>query len=67
MSLPQISQLDLAAKLQVLGVKIEQPAVSKIENGQRPVLDTEVALIAKALGVSVAWLLGESKTPKPVK
>ncbi|MFA5375541.1 MAG: helix-turn-helix domain-containing protein [Dehalococcoidia bacterium] len=64
MASPQISQIDLVARLQVLGLKIEQAAISKIENGKRPVLDTEVALIAKALDVSVAWLLGESKTPK---
>lgn len=63
MASPQVSQVDLVARLQVLGLKIEQSAVSKIENGQRPVLDTEVTLIAKALEVSVAWLLGESKTP----
>jgi len=64
MSSPQVSQIDLAARLQVLGLKLEQPAISKIENGQRPVLDTEVALIAKALNVSVAWLLKEIKTPQ---
>lgn len=64
MSSPQVSQVDLVARLQVLGLKIEQSAISKIENGQRPVLDTEVALIAKALDVSVAWLLGETNTPK---
>jgi len=64
MSAPPVSQVNLVARLQVLGLKIEQAAISKIENGKRPVLDTEVALIAKALDVSVAWLLGESKTPK---
>ena len=63
MSSPEVSQTDLVARLQVLGLKIEQPAISKIENGQRPVLDTEVSLIAKALGISVAWLLGETDTP----
>ena len=63
MSSPEVSQTDLVARLQVVGLKIEQPAISKIENGQRPVLDTEVSLIAKALGVSVAWLLGETDTP----
>lgn len=64
MSSPKISQIDLVARLQVLGLKIEQSAISKIENGQRPVLDTELSLIAKALGVSTAWLLGETDTPK---
>lgn len=60
---PQISQIDLVARLQLLGVRIEQSGISKIENGQRPVLDVEVAALAKALKVSVAWLLGETDTP----
>ena len=54
---PQISQIDLVARLQLSGFKIEQSGISKIENGQRPVLDVEVVELAKALKVSVAWLL----------
>jgi transcriptional regulator with XRE-family HTH domain len=38
---------------------IDQSTLSKIENGQRPVTDLEVAALAKALKVSAAWLLGE--------
>ncbi len=49
MSNPPITQLDLLARLQVLGMKIEQPAISKIESGIRP------------LNVSVKWLLGEKE------
>ncbi|MEA1959567.1 MAG: helix-turn-helix domain-containing protein, partial [Chloroflexota bacterium] len=60
---PQISQIDLVARLQLLGMRIEQSSISKIENGQRPVLDVEVVALAKALKVSVAWLLGEKDTP----
>jgi transcriptional regulator with XRE-family HTH domain len=60
---PQISQIDLVARLQLLGVRIDQSGISKIENGQRPVLDLEVAALAKALKVSAAWLLGETDTP----
>lgn len=67
MSSPSVSQIDLVARLQVLGLKIEQSAISKIENGQRPVLDTEIVAIAKALNVSVEWLLGETNTPKKSK
>jgi transcriptional regulator with XRE-family HTH domain len=63
MSSPQVSQVDLVARLQVLGLKIEQSGLSKIENGHRPVLDTEVVALAQALGVSVAWLFGEADTP----
>jgi hypothetical protein len=67
-SSPRISQLDLVARLQVQGLKIEQPALSKIENGRRPVLDIEILALAQALGVSVAWLFGETDLPpSPVK
>ena len=58
---PPITQLELVARLQVLGMMIDQSGVSKIESGQRPVLDTEVAALAKALKVSVAWLLEGDK------
>jgi len=40
-------------------MKIDQSGVSKIEAGLRPVLDTEVVAIARALKVSVVWLLEE--------
>ena len=54
---PIITQLDLVARLQVLGMKIDQSGVSKIESGRRPVLDHEVVALADALKVSVKWLL----------
>ena len=54
---PEITQLDLVARLQVLGMKIDQSGVSKIETGKRPVLDYEVVALAEALKVSVKWLL----------
>ena len=56
---PRITQLDLVARLQLVGLSIDQSGLSKLENGQRPVTDIEVAALAKALRVSVAWLLGE--------
>lgn len=56
---PPITQLDLLARLQLQGLKIDQPTLSKIENGVRPVYDYEVIALAKALKVSVAWLYGE--------
>jgi len=55
--------VDLAARLQVLGLKIDQSAISKIEQGRRPVLDLEVIALARALRVSASWLLGEVDTP----
>lgn len=57
---PRISQVDLAARLQTLGLKVDQSTVSKIEQGHRPVLDLELVALAKALKVSAAWLLGEA-------
>ncbi len=57
---PPITQLDLVARLQLLGLSLDQSGLSKLENGQRPVTDIEVAALAKALKVSVAWLVGET-------
>ncbi len=54
---PPITQSDLIARLQLLDMNIDQSGLSKIENGQRPVSDTEVVALAKALKVSVSWLL----------
>ena len=58
---PPITQVDLLARLQVLGMKIDQSGLSKIENRQRPVMDIEVVALAKALKVTVTWLLGETE------
>ena len=57
---PLITQTDLVARLQLLGILIDQSGVSKIESGQRPVSDIEVVALAKALRVSVSWLLEET-------
>ena len=54
---PAITQLDLVARLQMLNVNLDQSAISKIEKGQRPVLDYEVIALAQALKVTVSWLL----------
>ncbi len=58
---PLITQADLAARLQIEGLRLERVAISKIETGYREVTDVETVAIAKALGVTVSWLLGESK------
>ena len=59
MAKPPITQIDLVARLQILGLKVDQSVVSKIEKGVRPVLDVEVVALAQALRVSPAWILGE--------
>ena len=58
---PLITQADLAARLQIEGLRLERVTISKIETGYREVTDVETVAIAKALGVTVSWLLGESK------
>ena len=53
-----LSQIDLAARLQVEGVVIERDSVSRIEIGTRFVADYEFVILARVLGVSVTYLLG---------
>ena len=57
---PPITQMDLIARLQVLGIMLNQSTLSKVENQQRPVTDIEVVGLAKALNVSTMWLLEEA-------
>ena len=59
-----ITQTDLAARLQIEGLRLERVAISKIETGYREVTDVEALAIAKALGVTISWLLGESEEIK---
>lgn len=57
-STPPITQIDLVARLQVLGLGyMDQAKISRIESGMRPVYDYEIVALAKSLGVSVNWLL----------
>ena len=61
---PVVTQADLAARLQIEGTRLERVTISKIETGYREVTDVETVAIAKILGVTVSWLLGESKEIK---
>ncbi|MBQ2810401.1 MAG: helix-turn-helix transcriptional regulator [Clostridia bacterium] len=54
-----LTQIDLAAQLQVMGVIIERDSLSRIEIGTRFVTDYEIVALAKCLKVSINWLLGE--------
>lgn len=54
----KLSQSDLAARLQTVGVLIEQKAISRMELGDRVVADYELIALSKALGVSIYDLLG---------
>jgi len=53
-----ITQGQLSGKLQVLGLNIDRPMISKIENLQREVTDFEVLALSKALDVSILDLYG---------
>jgi len=61
---PMITQKELVARLQVLGIMMDQSGLSKIENGQRPVSDIEVVALAKALRVSPSSLLQEHEVSR---
>ena len=53
---PPVTQSELVARLQTMGISIDQSTLSKIENGQRPVTDVEVAAFSKALKVPIGSL-----------
>ena len=51
------SQEQLAAKLQLIGLNLNQKAISRIESGERVVPDFELIYFAKVLNVSILELL----------
>lgn len=53
-----LSQENLAAKLQLEGVIIERDSVSRIEIGTRFVADYELLALCRILNVSPEYLLG---------
>lgn len=53
-----ITQAELVAKMQVLGVNIDQQMISKIENNTRFVTDYELALFCDVLNVKIQDMLG---------
>jgi len=55
----KFTQADLAASLQIEGILLERDSVSRIEIGTRFVADYELKILAKVLGVSALWLIGE--------
>ena len=54
-----LSQNQLATKMQLLSVDIDQQMISKIESNRRFVTDYEIICFAKALHVSVDYLLAD--------
>lgn len=53
-----LSQEQMAAQLQLLGMDSERGVVKRIENGSRFVTDLELCLLAEYFRVSVEELLG---------
>ncbi len=57
----EMSQEELAAKIQLLGHSINQKAISRIETGDRVVPDYELLHFSEVFQVSVDELLGIDK------
>lgn len=55
----RVTQQELAARMQVLGVSIDQQAISNIENDNRIVTDYELVCFCKALRCTEQELLQE--------
>lgn len=53
-----LSQEQLAAKLQLTGLNITQKAVSRMETGKRVIADYELPYLADVLDVTIYYLLG---------
>ena len=53
---PQITQEELAIRIQLLGMDMTPLMISRIEKNQRHVCDAELVMLAKALGVTMDWL-----------
>ena len=52
-----VTQKDLSARLEVQGLSIDQAMISRIEKGERPVMDYELVAIARALKIDLGELL----------
>lgn len=57
---PPMMQDDLARKIQFMGMDMTPLIISRIEKNQRHVCDAELRILAKALGVTMDWLCGDS-------
>lgn len=53
---PPMTQEDLAREINLLGMEMTPLIVSRIEKNQRHVVDGELKMLAKALGVTMEWL-----------
>ena len=61
---PPLTQQGLANKIQFLGMTdMTKTIISRIEKKERHVIDAELYIISKALGVSMEWLVEETDDP----
>ena len=56
---PAVSQDDLAGRMAGRGIQVDRTAISRIELGERYVMDYEAAALSRCLGVTVGWLFDE--------
>lgn len=56
----KLSQNQLAIKMQTEGVIMEQDVISRIESGQRILVDYELFALAQIFNVSSDWIIGLS-------
>ena len=58
---PPITQEELAQRIQFMGMEDMTPLIiSRIEKNQRHVCDAELLMLAKALHVSMEWLVSDT-------
>ena len=60
----KLSQEQLAAKMQIQGVVLNQKAISRIETGDRVIADYELLIFSCVLGVPVDSLLKPNQHKK---
>ena len=53
----QLSQDQLAARLQTEGLGVNQNSISRIETGKRLVADFELVALSRVLSVDIEWLV----------
>ncbi len=57
---PPITQEELARRIQLMGMEnMTKLIISRVEKNQRHVCDAELRVFAKALNVSMDWLVGD--------
>lgn len=58
---PPLTQEELAMKVNLMGMDITPLIISRIEKNQRHVVDGELKMLAKALGVTMEWLCSDDE------